>query len=154
MAPSIKVRPARAADGPAIADAHVRALMAWHAFYNVFYAEDVLDVISELTIIGMSKPGTQFLVAEDDAAGVVGFVRWVKVPAKGEPGLEPQSEEVVARRNKLLAVKEHLKDLWEKFGERGAKMGEVHDGRIQGRRHISMSFFAAPYSFKQELISW
>lgn len=124
-----------------MAQAHWRALAAWNDFYDAFYVEDVRNLISEMIAMGMNKPGTQYLVAEDSVGGVVGFVRWQTVPATGEPGPGTEPDEVVARRKALLTTKEHLKDLWEKFGERGDEMEKVHDGVVKGRQHLRTSRF-------------
>lgn len=131
---SIRIRPAVEADAHPIARVHDAALDAINDFYAAFFVSPPRDILALATEAALRKPGTSFLVAEDEGSGsVVGFIRY----EMHEP-ISTSAPAPVASDNPAPAfwkIKPHMEGLWTKVNAREDEMDAMYETTVGGKRH-------------------
>ncbi|KAK5995977.1 hypothetical protein PT974_04397 [Cladobotryum mycophilum] len=121
---AVTIRPATVDDAPSMAQVHYNALELYHDFYGAFFVTHPRDLLPEATASALQNPKNVFLVAVEKGSGVtVGFVRYnvVEATPARDNEKEKESDKKAESGPTIFAVKEHLKELWERFNERGRR---------------------------------
>ncbi|KAI8212563.1 Extracellular metalloproteinase NpI [Colletotrichum sp. SAR 10_76] len=141
MASEIQIRLAKPSDADAIGKVHNEALNQFHEFYQAFYEHPIGQIILGNTRNVVQNPKNQFYVAVDDSDTVVGFIRYHVVDAT-EPsdatttGEAYETPAVTTPASNLFAIKDHMKELWERFGHpREDEMDACYEKAVDGRKH-------------------
>ncbi|KAJ3955788.1 hypothetical protein N0V92_007696 [Colletotrichum tropicale] len=141
MASEIQIRLAKPSDADAIGKVHDEALNQFHEFYQAFYEHPIDQIILGNTRNVVQNPKNQFYVALDDSDTVVGFIRYHVVDAT-EPSDATTTVEadetpaVTTPASNLFAIKDHMKELWERFGHpREDQMDACYEKAVDGRKH-------------------
>lgn len=138
---SITIRAATVADSSVIARIHYDALDQFHEFYAALFKIHPRDSLPISSKEALEKGEHVFLVAEDAASEVVGWVRYHTVDAvdgktKDVVEKEKKEDSSAAPAGALWAPKEHLKDLWDRFCERTEEVDSCYEKGADGKRHI------------------
>ncbi|KAI5461550.1 acyl-CoA N-acyltransferase [Mariannaea sp. PMI_226] len=138
MAP-INIRPPTIDDQDAIFRVHYAALEAFHDFYGAFLKLNPQEAMRMAIKRALESREDTFLLAEQDDT-VVGFVRYSVVKPSSPEVVKPEAEaketQSAAPAPSLFQPKEHLKDLWARFGTRQDEMDACKDKALNGEGHI------------------
>ncbi|UNI17904.1 hypothetical protein JDV02_004211 [Purpureocillium takamizusanense] len=137
MAAAIVIRSATAADQDAIARIHYEALNAYHDFYAAFFRTHPRELLTQSTRRAFAETNFTFLVAEEttiNGSETVGFIRYKIVQARPDNAQDEKSVE--SSQPSLLARKDHLEHIWERFTEREKEMDACYEAAATGKRHF------------------
>ncbi|KAJ0381821.1 hypothetical protein COL922a_013776 [Colletotrichum nupharicola] len=141
MGSEIQIRPAQSSDADAIGKIHKEALNQFHEFYQAFYEHPIEQIIQANTRNVVQTPKNRFYVAVDDLETVVGFIRYHVVdatePTDATTTVEAhETPAVTTPASNLFAIKDHMKELWERFGyPREDEMDVCYEKAVDGRKH-------------------
>lgn len=142
--PDIVIRPATEADADGIARVHHLALAQFDDFGAAWFERRPRDILPLSTRAALQAPKNRFLVATlPGSDAVVGFIRYHVVGAT-EPSTDtattttdvPEVAEKPDPVAALFAIKEHMKELWERFAHpREDEMDACYEKAVDGRKH-------------------
>ncbi|KAF6807156.1 hypothetical protein CSOJ01_08344 [Colletotrichum sojae] len=143
LTPDILIRPATEADADGIARVHHLALAQFDDFGAAWFERRPRDILPLSTGAALQAPKNRFLVAVTPGSDdVVGFVRYHVVDAaESAPAAQPTADapEVLEKPDPvaaLFAIKDHMKELWERFVHpREDEMEACYEKAVDGRRH-------------------
>ncbi|KAF6805534.1 hypothetical protein CMUS01_14596 [Colletotrichum musicola] len=141
--PDIIIRPATEADADGIARVHHLALAQFDDFGAAWFERRPRDILPLSTRAALQASKNRFLIAVIPASDdVVGFVRYHVVDAaESTPAVQPTADalEVPEKPDTiaaLFAIKDHMKELWERFVHpREDEMDACYEKAVDGRRH-------------------
>lgn len=134
------IRNATAADASAIAQVHYDALDAFHDFYAAFFQNHPRVTLKKSTQKALTNPENHFLIAETEQGRIAGFVRYTV--HESAPSTQEVKEEITkdpepkATEPSLFAIKDHLKDLWDKFDRRQEEIETCYKKAANNEKHI------------------
>ncbi|KAI9155172.1 hypothetical protein HJFPF1_07748 [Paramyrothecium foliicola] len=140
---AFKIRPAEAADVPAMASAHYSAMTPLNDFYAALFEMDLLKAFQAAVGAALQNAATTILVAEHPDSGVVGFIRYqIEDASEGQQGEGQQNvgtlQQATPAAPSPWARKPHLEEIWQGLQSRTDEMDACEQQALQGRRYISI----------------